>query len=277
MCLLTYLPAGVQPDTEALRNGTLVNEDGFGYAIVADGRIIIGKSLDPDKTIDRFAELRKANPDGPALFHSRMSTHGIVDKDNCHPFIVGGDRRTVFGHNGIFPAKAQPAKNDIRSDTRIVAEDLIPRGMWGGMQQSKSRRRLERWMGPFNKAVILTVNRRYREQAYILNEDAGIWDKGSWYSNSGFKPPWKPSKDDGYWTKDPETGTWGFTSRNWNYGGHDCPVCFTDDAVDPVTNICGFCHCCIDCCETDVDCQCYIPAALDRLPDHILSQLDRDR
>src|SRR5262249_40587040 len=106
--------------------------------------------------------------------------------DNCHPFIVGGDSRTVLAHNGILPTTVQPGRGDKRSDTRIAAEDFIP--AFGSLRHRRTRLALARWMSPDNKMVILTVDRRFRERAYILNEDAGIWDGGIWYSNTGYRP-----------------------------------------------------------------------------------------
>jgi hypothetical protein len=37
-------------------------------------------------------------------------------------------------------------------------------------------------MGPDNLMVLLTVDRRYRQHAYVFNEASGIWDpSGIWY------------------------------------------------------------------------------------------------
>ena len=187
MCLLTYLPAGVTPDLAALRTGTTVNPDGHGYAVVAGDRLLVGKGLDADVVLAEFAKARDAHPNGAALFHSRFRTHGHYDLANCHPFAVGGDRRTVVAHNGILPAAVRPAPTDRRSDTRIAAEQFIP--TLGPLHQRRTRLRLQRWMGPNNLMVLLTVDRRYRQNAYVLNEPSGIWQGDIWYSNDGYLPP----------------------------------------------------------------------------------------
>src|SRR4051812_2097818 len=98
MCILTLFKPGVTPDLLALRAGAAANPDGHGYAVVADGRILTGHGLDPDAVIDQFATVRAEFPDTAALFHSRLATHGAVCADNCHPFVVGGDERTVLAH-----------------------------------------------------------------------------------------------------------------------------------------------------------------------------------
>ncbi|MGH3588983.1 MAG: hypothetical protein ACRDQ0_21965, partial [Pseudonocardia sp.] len=116
--MLTYLPENVQPDPEALSNGASINNDGHGFAIVAGNRLIIRHGMDPEVVIDHFMRLRAKHRHGPALFHSRWSTAGMVGKSNCHPFRIRGDRRTVLAHNGVFPGIAQPQRGDKRSDTR---------------------------------------------------------------------------------------------------------------------------------------------------------------
>lgn len=186
MCLLTYVAPNAMPNLSRLRDGCEANPDGFGYAIVAGSEILVGKGLMYESVLLEFNELRREHPEGPALFHSRIGTHGLNDLDNCHPFYVAKDQRTVLAHNGVLPAVVQPKKGDPRSDTRIAAEYWIPRHM-GRLSKVGVRRSVERWMGRFNKIVVLTVDPRYRQSAYILNEDAGHWaDDDCWYSNSSY-------------------------------------------------------------------------------------------
>ena len=121
------------------------------------------------------------------MFHSRFSTHGDPSSvENCHPFIVGGDHRTVLAHNGVFHDAVRPAEGDPRSDTRIVAEEFLPG--FGTLRRRRTRLAFQRWMTPGNKVVILTVDPRFRDHAYILNENAGVWDRGIWYSNRDYLP-----------------------------------------------------------------------------------------
>src|SRR4051794_19310323 len=167
MCLLSFYPAGILPNTDALLNGAVVNTDGYGYAIVAGDQIQARHGLDAEKMIAAFAADRSSNPDGPALFHCRFATHGDTSTKNCHPFRVGGDSRTVLAHNGVLPKLVQPAKKDPRSDTRILADDFLP--LFGSMRVRRNRLRLQRWMTPANKLVVLTVDRRFTKQAYILH------------------------------------------------------------------------------------------------------------
>lgn len=210
MCLLTFIPPGVQPDADALRTGARCNNDGHGFAILVPGEddIRIGKGMEAEEVIAAFMALRAQYPNGPALFHSRLTTHGETNVDNCHPFVVNGDTRTVVAHNGILPRDAHPAKigttveicttktgvkyetvravYDDRSDTRILADDLLM-ARWSNMDSRHARKRLTRWLGRTNKILVLTTDPTYRRNSYLFNADLGLWTGGIWYSNTSFR------------------------------------------------------------------------------------------
>ncbi|WP_067903717.1 class II glutamine amidotransferase [Nocardia vaccinii] len=187
MCILTFFKPGIIPDLHTLAAGAAVNPDGHGYAVIADDRIITGHGLNPDEVIDEFAAVRARFPDTRALFHSRLATHGRITTDNCHPFLVGGDERTVLAHNGVLPATVQPPVGDVRSDTRIAAEDFLPGEPFGPLDSWVGRSGLETWLRT-DKMVLLTVDPAYRHTAYIFNEHGGHWtDDGIWYSNTTYK------------------------------------------------------------------------------------------
>jgi hypothetical protein len=260
MCLLTYLPAGRQPDLTALRAGTEYNSDGHGYAIVtstttngaAGERLIVVKGLDADLVLERFEQDRRRHPDGPALFHSRLRTHGRLDEANCHPFTVGGDGRTVIAHNGVLPAAVRPAWNDPRSDTRIAAEDYLP--TLGPLHLRRTRLRAERWMGSDNLMVLLPVDRRYRQYAYLFNEASGLWDDGIWYSNDSYIP--LPPAREPVWRR-----SWGYALRGHpRVGMLTCAWC--GDVADPEQEWCPWCGRCWACAEPPEQCLCWPPAAL---------------
>lgn len=245
MCMLTYFPPGTEPDLDALANGAEFNDDGHGFAIVTGGRIIVRHGMDSARLIERFGETRAQHPDGPALFHSRFATHGTRNRGNCHPFRVGHDARTVLAHNGILPHRVRPADGDRRSDTRIAAEDFLPHQRYSAWDDPHAQRDLSRWLGTSNKMLILTVDPRYREHAYLFNEQAGIWDHGIWYSTADYQGYIHGgagvisamSDPDAYWA---------------------CPVCLTHGGIgeDGYCLVCGGCG---DCAEPDGYCVCYAP------------------
>lgn len=203
MCMLTFLPEGVLPNAERLRNGTVTNRDGHGWAIVVlddDGagtHILTGHSMDAEAAIEAFRLTREAHPDGPALFHSRYTTGGLVDEDNCHPYVVNGDSRTILAHNGILPWDLDQPDGDPRSDTRFFCDEwgflLYPDaaqrfpGANYNLRSKRGRRRLSKWLGEGNKFVVLTVDPAFSKCAYLINGEQGYWeDDGCWYSNKGY-------------------------------------------------------------------------------------------
>lgn len=256
--MLTYFPPDTMPNTDRLYNGAITNDDGHGYAIVAGNEIIVGKSMNARTAIEEFEQARAFAPAGPALFHSRFSTHGVTDIDNVHPFTVCNDERTVLAHNGILPASCQPRKGDTRSDTRIAAEVFL-RKAFGPLYSFKARRRIEKWMGEYNKLVVLSTHRAFRQSAYILNEAAGIWDDGVWYSNGGYLPY-------RYVTKSYAYGGWGWEDGKYttkhSADDEDRPVmCYACRAISsPGLTECVFCGWCFDCNAGSLgQCECYVP------------------
>lgn len=230
MCMLTFLPPNVLPNVDRLRNGTISNRDGHGWAIVVlgdDGRgshILTGHSMNAEAAIDAFRSTREKHPEGPALFHSRYTTGGLVNESNCHPYVVTGDPRTVLAHNGVLSGVAtQQPFGDKRSDTRYFAEEfghlLYPGSNPGvdfNLNSKRGRRRLSRWLGSPNKFVILTTDPTFRRSHFIVNADQGIWeDDGCWYSNSGYR-----ERTFGIGTRYVGSG-WGWAGTDWEGYGWD--------------------------------------------------------
>ncbi|MFX0575088.1 class II glutamine amidotransferase [Nocardia nepalensis] len=245
MCILTFIKPGANPDLDALRGGALTNPHGHGYAIITGDTITVGRGMDPDAVIAEFASVRMRFPDGAALFHSRLATHGVRDVENCHPFIVGGDARTVLAHNGILPDEVHPSSGDPRSDTRIAAEELLPRRPFGSLDSWAGRERLERWLGT-DKMVLLTVDPAYRYAGYIFNERRGHWDQGSWYSNNSYLH--------GMWA------TAGDSDWDWC---ENCGV-FNENPMGPHCVFCGYCA---DCFGAYPHCDCPALAGQERYAD----------
>jgi len=254
MCLLTFYPNGIMPNVEDLTNGGFQNDDGHGYAIVnkTDNRIITGKSLHFDSLLDEFLIMRKLHPNGPAMFHSRIATHGSEEEYNCHPFNYNYQKDTVMGHNGILPIVCQPGKKDPRSDTRILATQFLPKRTHLRFWTKQGKKNLELFIGPLNKLVFLTVNPVYRKDHFIINEKEGIWtSEGIWYSNSSYQPY--------SYTIIPKQYDWDKWDNDWE----KCPHCFSWGTTEYSTRICSFCKMCTDCDDLAVECQCYTPRTLE--------------
>ena len=251
MCILSMIPAGIELDddgTESLHNGGISNPDGHGWAIASpDGFIVMGRSLKLDQAITEFGKARKRYPSGPALFHSRWATHGSIRLGNCHPFMVGNSHRTVLAHNGVLPKSAHPLPGDDRSDTAIMAEDILP-VRYRRLDRPGVRRALTDYCGRGNKLVIITADPRYRDNVYLINESAGEWDNltGMWHSNSDYLMP--------SWARANTT----VLGNRWSDYDDDPTSCFYCHQRVNAYGICVICGSCQDCYETESDCLCMI-------------------
>ena len=123
MCLLTFIPDYVFPDMEKFRTAAINNPDGFGFAILDNKKIYKHHGMNFQSVADKFTEMR-GQLKGPATFHFRWAIHGSETINNCHPFTLGKDDKTILAHNGILPV--QIPKGDDRSDTKVFAEDIMP-------------------------------------------------------------------------------------------------------------------------------------------------------
>jgi Glutamine amidotransferases class-II len=276
MCLLCVLPAGVTPDARELELAAANNPDGFGYAIItSNGNLLIKRSMDADTIISGFFRDRKKHL-GPAIWHARIGTTGTKDITNCHPFVVGGDGRTVLAHNGTL---FRPPKDEPRSDTNIFASKVMP-VHYRSVDRAPVRLQLERLLGP-NKVALLTTNRRYRRPYYIFNERLGEWTEfGAWMSNMSYRVVkrrytggsssyWSREKDGQMlrsydngktWHPAPAPTVFGAKDKGTRYGW--CRWCKTPQVVEPYTKVCTSCHVCSECGEWRRACSCDLAPVL---------------
>lgn len=261
MCMLCVVPPNVIPSREKLENSALNNPHGFGFAIVipSEKRIHAERTMNADTSIKRFIEMRTKYPEGYAMWHARYATHGSQTVENCHPFRVGGDRKTYLAHNGILPVLEDESD---RSDTRIFAEDIIP-AMGGihALDNDQVWNILEDFTTG-SKVCILTVDPVAERQMYLLHDEKG-WrdDSGVWWSNNtcyidyGYtwnkKDSWTSNKELALLTSDEK--------EEWL----ECEVC--ESYIDKQTalamgyslDMCEICGSCYGCKAFVDSCLCY--------------------
>ena len=267
MCVISYLPAGITTTENYLQNAVASNPDGFGWAVRTNDKIITGRTMDPQRGIDRFMELRSRHMGHDATFHARITTHGTTELSNVHPFRVA-DERTVLFHNGTLPINV--AKGDHRSDTRIFAEDRLPHMGLEALDSKKRRKGLEKWMG-WSKMVIMTTRSDMKNTAYILNEDDGHWNDGAWWSNSSYltHPKYaytaravfgkESERDDEYarwWAENFNTPIKPF-DEGVQCINPECGITWTSDSEANEKGVCQSCWRCLDCGYDQQGCFCY--------------------
>lgn len=257
MCMLCVVPPHVIPSREKLENSALNNPHGFGFAIVipADNYILTHRTMDPDDAVNRFLELRGKYPEGYAMWHARLATHGSQTIENCHPFPVGHDPQTYLAHNGILPVLED---NTDRSDTRIFAEDILHD--MGGVK-ALDNEQLYNIIEDFtsgSKVAVLTVDPRAEYQCYLIHEEKGKRDEsGVWWSNdSCYLSSWSAS------TKPYKVGNWDQSTYDYYAEGTECFSCkepLTADMLDIYEGTCFYCGACQDCSATQHECLCHRP------------------
>jgi len=269
MCLLTLTTPYGTPDYVNLYNASISNGDGFGFAIVADDELLVVRAMDIDWILDKYEQAVRSYPESPSLFHLRLATHGLVDTSNCHPFYVGKDKHTVMAHNGILPIDVP--KNDPRSDTRIYAEERLPAYGMRPFTSRKTRHKLRKAIGSYNKIAMLTTDKSVDKQWVIINEGAGHWVDDTWYSNdsydlrsrrflSAFKFGRYSWDDEDDVIVGESTGSAGDSEVVFEKC-YTCGQYLTDEEVN-FYGYCETCGSCTYCYESSADCLCY------REPEH---------
>jgi len=273
MCLLVVCNPNSTPSKDDLKMGACSNPHGFGFAIDTGSGIISERSMSAKKSIARFLELREQYPNGYAMWHARYATHGVKNELNCHPFKVGsGEYDTYLAHNGVLDIHIP--KDDKRSDTRIMAEELLPRlGGVSALDDDYVYDMISAWARG-SKIAVMTNDPSALYKMYIINENAGSWDdKGIWWSNSSYKPvvstPRTESYSHTYGLYEPSVYDIVVAQENNGFEDNkfECPNCNALVDLYESELYCMMCECCFDCSAQFLDCLCYNPDTKSMLRD----------
>jgi hypothetical protein len=158
-------------------------------------------------------------------------------------------------------------KGDRRSDTRIFAEDTLPRlGGVTALDDDNIWLMISKWASG-SKIAVITVNPEAEHQLYLVNENLGKWDDdGIWWSNTSYQErktytstytsSYKPKYDTIYSKADED-----LLDGDWAW---ECPHCMV--VVDWQKEYCEICTLCFDCGDTEPNCLCYKPQGLNTPP-----------
>lgn len=275
MCMITYIPGGVDIPVQGITNGSVINNDGHGWAVAAGSELLVGKSMVFEEALDEFLEARMDLGDGSiAMFHSRFGTHGEEGEFNIHPFYMG--ESTVMAHNGVLPQKFWPGYGDRRSDTRIFVDRhhaFVDNP--NGVPSRRGAIRLGKKITKGNKLVFISV-KSGQPKTRIVNADSGVQVGGVWYSNDGYltdyswygwsrrrpmdKFDWAESEAD----KGQYLGWSDYMSDGKEvvvYKEEECPECGSKD-LDLEIGMCNSCVSCLDCHDNFAYCLCWRPGGL---------------
>ena len=328
MCLLVVCNPNSTPSKDDLKMGACKNPHGFGFAIDTGDGIISERSMSAKKSIARFLELREQYPNGYAMWHARYATHGVKNELNCHPFKVVGKYDTYLAHNGVLDIHIPKddkrsdtrimaeellprlggvsaldddyvydmisswasgnkvvgehdtylahngvldihiPKDDKRSDTRIMAEELLPRlGNVSALDDDYVYDMISSWASG-NKIAVMTNDPRAQYKIYIINENLGSWDdNGIWWSNNSYKPVVStPRTTDYNYAYGNEPSVYDIVATDSHFdpslyeeNKFECPSCKA--LVDLWENeyYCQMCDSCFECEANFLECLCYNP------------------
>jgi hypothetical protein len=178
MCLLIFKPQGITIPSSYLEAADIANPHGCGIAY-PDGKItrtMKGAKWGADDIQRALASIGKA----PAIIHFRYATHGSINNDNTHPFLLPNG--IAAAHNGIISSvECGFDESDTRAYLRQYVAPAIQKG-----QDITSKSFLDtvgEQIGRGSKFVFMDGRGRYG----IANEEAGHWHKGAWYSNTTYQ------------------------------------------------------------------------------------------
>jgi glutamine amidotransferase len=178
MCIAIYKPINKHISKKALLRCYEANPDGAGFMYAEDKELYTHKGF---FTFDEFYKAYKPHEKKQTLIHFRIKTHGKVDKENCHPFLI--NKGLGFIHNGIITGYGDDIKSDTIKFNEAILKPLVAK--WGNLAlfTNPVQELIETTIG-YSKLVFLDRHGNH----HIMNEDNGAWDKGIWYSNTSYKP-----------------------------------------------------------------------------------------
>lgn len=194
MCLIAYVKAGSAMPESYFRAAAHDNADGIGI-MSADGvEKFLGRKM--VKRAWRYTRrLHEANAE--FAVHFRFATHGRVALINTHPFRTPDGNAYVM-HNGILSNYTPKHGRDAdMSDTRAMVEVMQGVDVEGDAQYWDA---LADHIGWHNKLCVMSRDGQFR----LVNEDAGDWISGVWYSQTYSLPNY--GGQDVWWTKYTDRG-----------------------------------------------------------------------
>lgn len=164
---------------ETLRNCWENNGDGAGILYIDDDGVHTTKELKNfDTFYEKYIDIKRKHGKHNILLHFRISTHGLVNESNCHPFLV--DEQLGFIHNGMI---YNVENSKIHSDTYMFNKNILQNLKQGFEYNQDIMDMIEDFIGVGSKLVFLNA----KDQFFIVNEKAGHWANDCWFSNNSYK------------------------------------------------------------------------------------------
>ena len=178
MCIIVAIPQGKQVTKQTLKRCWDNNPHGGGFMYSDGKKVIVEKEMSSFKRYCKALMNARANFDTSFVLHFRISTHGKINETNCHPFLA--NKNLGFANNGII--YAAPTSDNF-SDTYMFNEAILKHLPTNFLTNNAYVSLIAQYIGSGSKLAFLNT----KGEITIINEKAGVWDNGVWYSNTGYK------------------------------------------------------------------------------------------
>jgi hypothetical protein len=187
MCLIAYSPDGALIPRAVHDTARRDNPDGIGVMSASGVERFLGRKAGKRA----WRHMRRLSERGePFGVHYRWATHGSVMLRNTHPFRSASGVHVM--HNGIIALTAPDATAE-ESDTALFVRDWMQRAPdpKAGEDCAGYYEHIGKLIGFGSKLLVMGESGAFR----IVNEWAGLWEGGIWYSNEYSLPDyqWSPA------------------------------------------------------------------------------------
>ena len=179
MCIAIMKSENKKINKATLKRCYDANPDGAGFMYAENKELTVKKGY---FTFKDFYKEYKPHENKQVLLHFRIKTHGPIDKDNCHPFLV--NTGLGFIHNGIISGYGDNKESDTIQFNNSILKKIVAKHGNNSLFDDPMVELIENVIG-YSKLVFLDRHGNYK----IMNEDKGSWNDGIWYSNSSWKKP----------------------------------------------------------------------------------------
>lgn len=178
MCIGIYKPIDGHISRERLFQSYQANPDGCGILWSAHGNLSHVKAV---MTFDEFyLYYSLISKHFGCIIHFRTASSGNISDKHCHPFFVNKNLGFVENGNLFEFAYGEKGKTDIERFNEQILQ-VLPDSF---LQIRKLRELIDQYCHEcMTKMIFMDALGRVD----IINQDAGEWVDGCWYSNGGIK------------------------------------------------------------------------------------------
>lgn len=180
MCIAILNNTSKPLTKKTLKNCWIANNDGGGLLYVENRELKVFKEMNNFKVLMKeYRRIIEEIKPSYIVLHFRIATHGRVNLENCHPFLVTD--KLGFVHNGVITNTSVAGEFD-KSDTNVFNERILQKLDRDFIYSDVGKELIKEYIG-WSKLIFLDNE----ENPLIIGELKGDWDDGNWFSNGSYK------------------------------------------------------------------------------------------